>query len=106
MDETDPTADCRRYGSTTMKTGFTPIKLHDYVELHLRANPGAARAQVIQQLESVIGAVRAGARCQCGGQIWIIGSAQAGRGCFRCITGRPKPDRDYEINVADEDTIS
>jgi len=106
MDETDPMADRRRYGSTTMKTGFTPIKLHDYVELHLRTNPGAGRAEVIQQLGSVICAARAGARCQCGAQIWIIGSAQAGLGCFRCITGRPEPDHDYEINVADRDTIN
>ena len=87
-----------------MKTGFIPIKLHDYVELHLHANPGAVRADVIQQLESTISAVRAGARCQCGAQIWSMGSAQAGLGCFRCITGRPEPDHDYEINVADDNT--
>lgn len=89
-----------------MKASFTPIKLHDYVELHLRANPNAVRAEVIQQLESAIGAVRAGARCQCGAQIWIIDSAQTGLGCFRCITGQPEPDHDYEINVADEDTVN
>ena len=89
-----------------MKAGFTPITLHAYVELHLRANPSAVRAEVIRQLESVIGAVRAGARCQCGARIWIIGSAQAGLGCFRCITGQPGPDHDYEINVSDEDTVN
>ena len=87
-----------------MKAGFTPIKLHDYVELYLRANPDAVRAEVIQQLQSAIGAVRAGARCQCGAPIWIIGSAQTGLGCFCRITGQPEPDRDYEINVADDDT--
>ena len=89
-----------------MKTGFTPINLRDYVELHLRANPGAVRAEVVRQLESAIRAVRAGARCQCGEQIWIIGSAQTGLGCFRCITGQPEPDHDYEINVVDEDTVN
>ena len=89
-----------------MKAGFTPIKLHDYVELHLRANPGAVRAEVVRQLESAIRAVRAGARCQCGEQIWIIGSAQTGLSCFRCVTGQPEPDHDYEINVADEDTVN
>ena len=89
-----------------MKAGFTPINLHDYVELHLRGNPDAVRAEVIRQLESAIGAVRAGARCQCGAQIWIIGSAQTGLGCFRCITGQPEPDHDYEINVADEDAVN
>ena len=89
----------------TSEGGFTPIKLHDYVELHLRANPDAVRAEVIRQLESAIGAVRAGARCQCGAQIWIIGSAQTGLGCFHCITGQPA-DHDYEINVADEDAVN
>lgn len=87
-----------------MKTGFTPIQLHDYVELHLRANPDVERSEVIQQLESAIGAYRAGARCQCGAPIWIIGSAQTGLGCFACITGLTAPDHDYEIDVADEDT--
>ena len=62
-----------------MKAGFTPIKLHDYVELHLRANPDAVRAEVIQQLQSAIGAVRAGARCQCGAQIWIILETAVGK---------------------------
>lgn len=89
-----------------MKTGFTLIQLHDYVELHLRANPGVERAEVIQQLESAIGAYRAGTRCQCGAPIWIIGSAQAGLGCYTCITGRTSPDHDYEIDVADKDTAN
>ena len=89
-----------------MKTGFTPIQLRDYVELHLRANPDVERAELIQQLESAIGACRAGVRCQCGAPIWIIGSAQTGLGCFACITGQSDPDQDYEIDVADEGTAS
>ena len=48
----------------------------------------------------------AGARCQCGAPIWIIGSAQTGLGCFACITGQSDPDQDYEIDVADEGTAS
>jgi len=42
----------------------------------------------------------------CGVQIWIVGSAQTGLGCFRCVTGQPEPDHDYEINVADEYTVN
>jgi hypothetical protein len=90
----------------TMKAGFTPIKLNDYVELYLHANSGTVRANVVRQLESTIRAVRTGARCQCGEQIWIIGSAHTGLGCFRCITGQTAPDHDYEINVHDEDTAN
>ena len=86
-----------------MKTGFTPIQLHDYVELHLRANPDVERAELIRQLQSAIAAHRAGARCQCGAPIGIIGSAQTGLGC---ITGQADPDQDYEIEVTDDGTAS
>ena len=85
-----------------MKTGFTPIPLRDYVELHLHANPEVGRTELIQQLESAIAAHRAGVRCQCGAPIWIIGSAQA-LGCFACITGQLEPEQDYAIDGADED---
>jgi len=69
----------------------------------VRAKPDVERAELIQQLESAIGAYRAGAPCQCGASIWIIGSAQAGLRCFACFTGQSEPDQDYEIDVADED---
>lgn len=88
-----------------MKTGFIPIQLREYVELHLRANREVERTELIQHLESAIAADRAGARCQCGAPIWIIGSAQTGLGCFACITGQTEPDQDYEIDVADEDAV-
>jgi len=83
-----------------MKTGFTPIRLEDYVELHLRANPDAKRAEVITRLEYAIDAYRRDIRCQCGAQIWIVGSAEAGLACFTCITGEALPDNDYEIAVS------
>ena len=85
-----------------MNPGFTPIQLHDYVALHLHGNPGVKRADLIERLQSSIRAYRAGARCQCGAPIWIIGSAQAGSACFTCITGQAAPDRDYEIDVAED----
>ena len=89
-----------------MKNGFTPIGLDDYVELHLRTNPGVERAELIAQLHSAIVADRDGARCQCGAPIWIIGSSRAGLGCFTCITGEAMPDQDYEIAVADYGGVS
>jgi hypothetical protein len=82
-----------------MKAGFTPILLEDYVELHLRANPGTDRAELIARLEYAIDAYRKDIRCQCGAPIWIIGSAEAGLACFTCITQQAAPDRDYEIIV-------
>jgi len=89
-----------------MKTGFTPIRLEDYVELHLRANPDAKRAEVIARLEEAIDAYQKDIRCQCGAKIWIIGSAEAGLACFTCITGEAVPDSDYEIAVNPNDAAA
>ena len=82
-----------------MKAGFAPILLEDYVELHLRANPGTDRAELIARLEYAMDAYRKDIRCQCGAPIWIIGSAEAGLACFTCITLQAAPDHDYEIIV-------
>ena len=81
-----------------MKTGFSPIRLEDYVELHLRANPSAERGDLIRRLKRAIDASKRGVRCQCGAPIWIIGSAEVGLSCFTCITGESAPDKDYEID--------
>lgn len=89
-----------------MKVGFTPIRLKDYVELHLRANPDVERADVIARLEYAIDAYQRDIRCQCGAPIWIIGSVEAGLACFTCITGEAEPDSDYEIAVSPHDSAA
>ena len=83
-----------------MKSGFTPIRLEDYVELHLRSNRGVDRAELIDRLTYAVDAAKRGVRCRCGAPIWIIGSAEAGLSCFTCITGDVAPDKDYEIDVS------
>ena len=80
-----------------MKTGFTPIRLDEYVDLHLSANPNVDRADLIERLRHAMTAAHRGERCQCGRPIWIIGSAEAGLGCFTCITGESHPNKDFEI---------
>ena len=81
-----------------MKTGFAPIRLEEYVELHLAANAGVQRADLIRRLKYAIDAFKRDVRCHCGAPIWIIGSAEAGLSCFTCITGESAPDEDYEID--------
>ena len=85
-----------RRGST-VGSGFTPISLPEYVERHLRANPGTMRAELIARLRRVLEARRNGVLCECGNPIWVIGSAEAGLRCFTCITGESVPDHDYEL---------
>lgn len=91
---------------TKMKAGFTPIRLEDYVPLHLRSNPDAKRGDVIARLEHAIDAYRKDLRCQCGAKIWIVGSAEVGPACFACITGEAVPDSDYEIALDPNDTAA
>jgi hypothetical protein len=79
---------------------FTPISIQGYVRLHLKSNPGDHAADVTAHLESALKDYRAGARCQCGEPIWVIGSAVAGNACFACITGEADPSDDYEIAEA------
>ena len=82
-----------------VKPGFVPIRLEDYVALHLRRNRGVDRADLVEQLEDAMAAYQRDVRCRCGEPIWIIGSAEAGLSCFTCITGEAWPDDDYEIDV-------
>jgi hypothetical protein len=86
-----------------MRPGFTPIRLEDYVELYLKANPGSDRADVIKRLQHAIDAAKRGVRCRCGEPIWVIGSADTGLACFTCITLESHPTCDYEIDVGHMD---
>jgi len=82
-----------------MKSRFIAIALDDYIEKHLRANPEVSREGIKARLEFAIAAHRAGKRCSCGAEIWIVGSAEAGLSCFTCITGETHPSNDYEITT-------
>ena len=83
-----------------MTFGFVPIRLEDYVRLHLESNPGGDGADLRARLRLALRAYAAGRRCQCGEPIWVIGSAEAGLACFTCITGEAAPSDDYEIDEA------
>lgn len=84
-----------------MNRKFIPIALDDYIEKHLRANPEVSREDIKARLEFAIAAQRAGKRCSCGAEIWIVGSAEAGLSCFTCISGEAQPSGDYEIDTSD-----
>ncbi len=84
---------------TRTRSGFTLISKDVYVARFLTANPSERREDVFMRLDDAIAAHKAGKRCSCGEQIWIVGSAEAGYACFTCITGDAAPDSDYEIDV-------
>ena len=78
--------------------GFVPIGVKEYVKLHIKNNPGEDPSDLLRRFRTCIGDSLAGARCQCGEPIWVIGSVFAGHACFTCTTGEADPSEDYEID--------
>ncbi|MCF8372618.1 MAG: hypothetical protein K9H64_13395 [Bacteroidales bacterium] len=79
---------------------FIPISIDNYVKKHLALNPSENEKDLRKQLNSALEFYLKGGKCDCGNDIWVIGSAAVGHGCFTCITRESKPDEDYEIDKA------
>jgi hypothetical protein len=73
--------------------GFVPIGIEVYVRKHLKANPQDKADEITKRLKTALAPHRAGRRCQCGNDLWIIGSAVSSYACFTCITGEAVPFR-------------
>ena len=78
--------------------GFATISIAQYVQKHVRANPGEKPQELRARLQECVAAALRAERCECGEPIWVIGSAVAGHACFTCITGEATPSDDYEID--------
>jgi hypothetical protein len=95
------TTTCRsRAGSGAARVSFKPIRIPDYVCQYLNSDPGLKADELTARLRKTLKAYQAGARCQCGEPIWVIGSAEVGHMCFTCITGESDPSGDYEVAEA------
>ncbi|MGA6924129.1 MAG: hypothetical protein WBY88_00530, partial [Desulfosarcina sp.] len=81
-------------------SGFVPVRLKQFVKQYLQTNKDADGDAVYAAVEDALAAWRQGVRCACGNSLWVAGSAVAGYGCFRCITGSVEPDGDPEIDAA------
>lgn len=80
--------------------GFIPISIDKYVKLHLKNNHSENEKDLRQRLNSALADYKKGIKCSCGNDIWVIGSASVGNGCFTCITGESYPEDDFEIESA------
>lgn len=79
---------------------WNPISIDRYVEIHLNKNPNENEKVLRVRIEAALDDYKNGVKCQCGRDIWIVGSASAPFGCFSCISGRDYPTGDYEIEGA------
>ncbi len=79
---------------------FAQISLKDYIDMHLKNNPDENKQELTKRLKTAMKDYKNGVRCNCGSEIWVIGSASVGNGCFTCITGESYPTDDYELEGA------
>jgi len=79
---------------------FIPISIHEYIKKHLVNNPSENKKDLRNQLNTTLSDYKKGVRCSCGNDIWVVGSASVGNGCFSCITGESYPKDDYELDSA------
>lgn len=79
---------------------FKAISLKKFIKLHLEANPNANKKRLRKNLQEALQAFKDGVKCECGQDIWVIGSTFVGNRCHACITGESFPEDDYEITDA------
>lgn len=77
---------------------WTPISIDKYVKIHLKKNPNEKENVLRIRLEAALDDYTKGIKCQCGKDIWIVGSASSPFGCYSCITGKGHPTGEYEID--------
>lgn len=77
---------------------FIPVSLDEFIEIFLEDHPTEKPGVVRIRLESAIDAYNNGTKCSCGNDIWVVGSATNEFKCFQCITGKPHPSGEYEID--------
>jgi len=76
---------------------FKTISVDKFVKLYEKNNPDINTNELKKNLTDFKKLKLNGQKCECGNQIWIVGSAIAGKGCFTCITGETDNRNDYEI---------
>lgn len=79
---------------------FIPISLDAYVKQHLENYPETNERNLRNRLEEALSAFQSGVTCDCGNDIWVIGSASVGNSCARCITGHTSMNDYLEISDA------
>lgn len=66
---------------------FKSYSIDTFIAKRVAEHPETKPAQLRERLASALKDYRSGVRCACGNDLWVIGSALGGNGCFTCITG-------------------
>lgn len=76
---------------------FTKISIDSFIEKHTKGKLDNEAKQLKKDLIHFQELKKEGVKCNCGNDLWVIGSAISGKGCFRCITMETDCSDDYEI---------
>ncbi|MGB1204512.1 MAG: hypothetical protein ACPG5B_02630 [Chitinophagales bacterium] len=77
---------------------FIPISIENFIQQEVAKNKNIDAKSLKQKLELALDSFWKGKKCDCGRDIWIIGSAFASaNSCYVCFTGKKEPENEYEI---------
>lgn len=76
---------------------FIPISIDSFIEQQKINDPKIDVVQLKKDLIHFRKLKADGIKCRCGNDLWVIGSAYSGKGCFKCITMETDCSEDYEI---------
>lgn len=78
-------------------TNFNYLSIDEYVKTTIDQDSNLNTQELVKSLEQFKARKLKGELCDCGNEIWIVGSAISGKGCFSCITGETDSSGDYEV---------
>ncbi len=84
---------------------WIPVTIDEYVKIHLQKNPDENEKVLRVRIEAALDDYKNGVKCQCGKDIWIVGSASSPFDCFSCITGIDYPHAHLVEHRNDADQI-
>jgi hypothetical protein len=82
-----------KFGNDT----FNKISVDNFIKKFKKKNPKEDFNRLKKDLLHFKQLKTQGETCNCGNELWIIGSAISGKGCFTCITGDTESSNDFEI---------
>ena len=81
----------------TMNYKFKLISIDSFIKKHSQNNPSIDTKQLRRDLTHFKQLRTKGIKCSCGNDLWVIGSAISGKGCYTCITMETDCSNDYDI---------
>ena len=76
---------------------FKLISIDRYIKEHKKHNPDVDAIELRKDLIYFKQLSTKGIKCSCGNDLWVIGSAISGKGCFTCITMETDCSEDFDI---------